>query len=145
MGSGRGNAHARSCAAIQMFQATERAASLRSRSLTEVLGESCGNGSGIRSGTQLRRRQSKYLLSSRERVFLEGRLAQVKRDLELAEKNFSEFASENGALNVPEQGKAMIAAAAGLDGQLIVAQTQLESLKQIYTDSTSARGPGSRG
>ena len=71
----------------------------------------------------------------RERVFLEGRLAQVKRDLELAEKNFSEFASENGALNVPEQGKAMIAAAAGLDGQLIVAQTQLESLKQIYTDS----------
>jgi len=71
----------------------------------------------------------------RERVFLEGRLSQVKRDLESAEKNFSEFASENGAIDVPEQGKAIIAAAAELDGQLIAAKTQLESLKQIYTDN----------
>lgn len=71
----------------------------------------------------------------RERVFLEGRLAEVEKDLESAEKNFSEFASKNTAINVPEQGKAMIAAAAELEGQLIAAQTQLESLKQIYTDS----------
>ncbi len=71
----------------------------------------------------------------RERVFLEGRLAEVKQDLEAAEKDFSEFASKNAAINVPEQGKAMIAAAAGLEGQLIAAQTELESLKQVYTDS----------
>lgn len=71
----------------------------------------------------------------RERVFLEGRLAEVEKDLESAEKNFSEFASKNTAINVPEQGKAMIAAAAELEGQLIAAQTQLESLRQIYMDS----------
>lgn len=71
----------------------------------------------------------------RERVFLEGRLAEVEKDLESSERNFSEFASKNTAINVPEQGKAMIAAAAELQGQLIAAQTQLESLRQIYTDS----------
>lgn len=71
----------------------------------------------------------------RERVFLESRLSEVKQDLESAEKDFSQFASKNTAINIPEQGKAMIAAAAELDGQMIAAQTQLESLKQIYTDS----------
>ena len=71
----------------------------------------------------------------RERVFLEGRLTEVKRDLESAEKDFSQFASKNTAINVPEQGKAMIAAAAELEGQLIAAQSQLESVRQIYTDT----------
>ena len=71
----------------------------------------------------------------RERVFLEGRLAQVKQNLESAEKDFSEFASKNTALNIPEQGKAMIEAAGALQGQLIAAQTELEGLRQIYTDN----------
>jgi uncharacterized protein involved in exopolysaccharide biosynthesis len=71
----------------------------------------------------------------RERVFLEGRLAQVKLDLESAEKDFSEFASKNTALDIPEQGKAMIEAAGALQGQMIAAQTELEGLKQIYTDN----------
>jgi len=71
----------------------------------------------------------------RERVFLEDRLAQVKQDLETAEKDFSEFASKNTALDIPEQGKAMIEAAGALQGQLIAAQTELEGLKQIYTDN----------
>lgn len=71
----------------------------------------------------------------RERVFLEGRLSEVKQDLESAEKDFSQFASKNTAINVPEQGKAMIAAAANLEGQLIAAQSQLESVRQIYTDT----------
>jgi uncharacterized protein involved in exopolysaccharide biosynthesis len=71
----------------------------------------------------------------RERVFLQGRLTQVKADLESAEKDFSEFASKNTALNIPEQGKAMIEAAGTLQGQLIAAQTELQGLKQIYTDN----------
>jgi len=81
----------------------------------------------------------------REREFLEERLAQVKQDLESAEKGFSQFASENTALDIPAQGKAMIEAAAALEGQLIGAQTELESLRQIYADgnvrvrSTQAR------
>ena len=70
----------------------------------------------------------------RERVFLEGRLNQVKQDLEFAEKSFSEFASKNTALDIPAQGKAMIEAAAALEGQLIVAQTELQGMRQIYAD-----------
>jgi capsule polysaccharide export protein KpsE/RkpR len=71
----------------------------------------------------------------RERVFLEQRLQQVKQDLEVAEKNFSQFASKNAALDIPTQGKAMMEATANLQGELIAAQTQLEGLKQIYTDN----------
>lgn len=70
----------------------------------------------------------------KERVFLENRLAQVQQDLEAAEKDFSQFASKNTALDVKEQGRAMIGAAAELEGQLIAAQTQLEGLRQIYTN-----------
>jgi uncharacterized protein involved in exopolysaccharide biosynthesis len=71
----------------------------------------------------------------RERVFLEGRLTEVNQDLESAEKQFSEFASKNVALDIPAQGKAMIEAAAALKGQLIVAQTELQGLRQIYSDN----------
>jgi uncharacterized protein involved in exopolysaccharide biosynthesis len=70
----------------------------------------------------------------RERIFLEGRLSQVKQDLESAENNFSNFASKNTALDVPAQGKAMIEAAATLDGELIAARTELQGLQQIYAD-----------
>jgi uncharacterized protein involved in exopolysaccharide biosynthesis len=70
----------------------------------------------------------------RERVFLEERLKQVRRELDSAEKNFSEFATNNTALDVPTQGKAMIEAAASLDGQLIAARAELQSLRQTYTD-----------
>lgn len=70
----------------------------------------------------------------REREFLEGRLVQVKQDLESAENGFSDFASKNSALDIPAQGKAMIEASAALEGQFIAAQTELASLKQIYAD-----------
>jgi len=71
----------------------------------------------------------------RERIFLEGRLQAVSSDLENAEKQFSQFASKNSALDIKEQGKAMMQAAAVLQGQLIAAQSELEGLRQIYTDN----------
>jgi capsule polysaccharide export protein KpsE/RkpR len=71
----------------------------------------------------------------RERVFLENRLKEVQVDLEAAEKDFSQFASKNGALDVKEQGKAMIGAAGQLEGELIATQTELEGLRQIYTSN----------
>jgi capsule polysaccharide export protein KpsE/RkpR len=70
----------------------------------------------------------------RERVFLEDRLGQVKTELEASEKDFSQFASKNAAIDIKEQGKAMVEAAAILEGQLIAAQTELQGLRQIYTD-----------
>jgi capsule polysaccharide export protein KpsE/RkpR len=71
----------------------------------------------------------------RERVFLDERLKQVKANLEDAEKNFSQFASQKGAIDVPSQGKAMVTAAATLQGQLIAAESELQGLRQIYTDN----------
>jgi len=71
----------------------------------------------------------------RERIFLEGRLQAVSQGLEAAEKDFSQFASKNAAIDVKEQGKAMVEAAATLQGQLIAAESEFQGLKQIYTDS----------
>lgn len=69
----------------------------------------------------------------RERIFIEQRLTSVKSDLEDAEKQFSAFASKNSALDIKEQTKAMVESAAMLQGQLIAAQSELQSLEQIYT------------
>lgn len=71
----------------------------------------------------------------RERVFLDERLKQVKANLEEAEKKFSQFASQKGAIDVPNQGKAMVTAAATLQGQLIAAESELQGLRQIYTNN----------
>ena len=71
----------------------------------------------------------------RERVFLENRLQSVSQDLEAAEKDFSQFSSKNGAIDIKEQGKAMVEAAATLQGQLISAESEFEGLRQIYSDT----------
>ena len=70
----------------------------------------------------------------RERIFLEERLKDVSADLEAAEKEFGQFSSKNTAVDIKEQGRAMVEAAATLQGQYIAAQSELEGLKQIYTD-----------
>jgi len=70
----------------------------------------------------------------RERIFLEGRLHAVKQDLDASAVKFSEFASKNTAIDIPAQGKAMVEAAATLQGQLIFAESELQGLEAIYTD-----------
>ncbi len=71
----------------------------------------------------------------RERQFLEGRLKTVKQNLDEAAQQFSEFASKNGTLNLPEQAKAMVESEATLQGQLVAAESELEGLRQIYKDN----------
>ena len=70
----------------------------------------------------------------RERIFLEDRLHSVKQDLDASALKFSEFASKNTAIDIPAQGKAMVEAAATLQGQLIFAESELHGLEAIYTD-----------
>src|ERR1700727_327531 len=70
----------------------------------------------------------------RERIFVEQRLADENKNLQDAEQQFGQFASTNMALDVPEQTKVTVDAAAGLQGELIAAQAQLEGLKQTYTE-----------
>src|SRR6478672_11046449 len=69
----------------------------------------------------------------RERIFIEQRLADENANLQDAERQFSQFASANMALDVPEQTKVTVEAAARLQGELIASKAQLEGLKQTYT------------
>ena len=71
----------------------------------------------------------------RERIFLEDRLRTVNQDLEASENAFSQFASKNGTIDIKEQGKAMVTAAATLEGEFIAARTELEGIRQIYSDN----------
>jgi capsule polysaccharide export protein KpsE/RkpR len=70
----------------------------------------------------------------RERVFLENHLKSVHEELQTAETQFSQFASKNATLDVPEQAKALVQSAAILQGQLLATESELQGLKQIYSD-----------
>jgi capsule polysaccharide export protein KpsE/RkpR len=71
----------------------------------------------------------------RERMFLEQRLKAVKQNLDDAARQFSEYSSKSGTLDLPSQSRAMLESEATLEGQLVAAESELEGLQQIYTDS----------
>ncbi len=69
----------------------------------------------------------------RERVFVEQRIVEERKQLDEAEKQLSQFASNTMALDVPEQIKTTVGSAAKLQGELIAARAQMEGLLQVYT------------
>lgn len=69
----------------------------------------------------------------REREFLEQRLAVLKQELDTSTNNLGQFSSKNTTVDIPSQSKAMVEAAAALQGHLVAAESELEGLKQIYT------------
>jgi capsule polysaccharide export protein KpsE/RkpR len=71
----------------------------------------------------------------RERVFLEERLTVAKHDLDDAANGLAQFSSQSGTVDLQTMGKAALDAAGTLAGELIVAQSELEGLRQIYSDS----------
>src|SRR5262249_46280146 len=73
----------------------------------------------------------------RERLFLEGRLKLAKQELDQATSELAQFSSKNNTLDIHQEGKAMLDAAGTISGQMIAAQSQLEGLRQIYTDNSS--------
>ncbi len=70
--------------------------------------------------------------AGREREFLQQRLEVVKADLNSAARDFSQFASRNAAIDIPQQGKTMLEAAAAIQGQVIAAESELRGLQQMY-------------
>jgi capsule polysaccharide export protein KpsE/RkpR len=70
----------------------------------------------------------------RERVFIEQRLQKVKTDLENAQLALSEFSSKNSTIDIKEQTRAMVDAGARVQAELLIEQSGLESLRQIYGD-----------
>jgi capsule polysaccharide export protein KpsE/RkpR len=71
----------------------------------------------------------------RERVFLEERLKVAKQDLDNASNQLAQFSSKNNTLDIQTEGKAMLDAAGTIAGQMIAARSELEGLRQIYTDN----------
>jgi capsule polysaccharide export protein KpsE/RkpR len=70
----------------------------------------------------------------RERVFIEQRLHSVQGDLEHAQLELSAFSSKNSTIDIKEQTHAMVDAGARVQGELLVEQSGLEGLRQIYGD-----------
>jgi len=73
----------------------------------------------------------------REREFLEARLQKIKQQLDESTLQLSKFSSRNMTFDPQMQGKAMMEAAAALQGQLIAAETELSGLQQIYGPENS--------
>jgi capsule polysaccharide export protein KpsE/RkpR len=69
-----------------------------------------------------------------ERVFIENRLHSVQNDLEQAQLQLSEFSSKNNTVDIREQTRAMVDAGARVQAELLVEQSGLQSLRQIYGD-----------
>ena len=69
-----------------------------------------------------------------ERIFIERRLGTVQNDLERAQLELSAFSSKNNTVDIKEQTRAMVDAGARVQGELLVEQSGLEALRQIYGD-----------
>ena len=81
----------------------------------------------------------------REREFIEKRLVSVKVQLNDAEKALSNFSSVNTTLDIKAQTQTMVEAAAKLQAELIVAQSDLDSLEQVYgNDNVRVRSTRAR-
>ncbi|MGA7339958.1 MAG: Wzz/FepE/Etk N-terminal domain-containing protein [Terracidiphilus sp.] len=70
----------------------------------------------------------------RERVFIEQRLHGVQADLERAQLELSEFSSKSSTVDIGDQTRAMVDAGARVQAELLVEQSGLESLRQMYGD-----------
>lgn len=69
-----------------------------------------------------------------ERVFIEKRLASVRSKLEHAQEAMSQFSSTHSTIDLHEQAKATVESEARVNGELIAARGELESLQQLYGD-----------
>ena len=76
----------------------------------------------------------------RERIFLEGRLKEVKQDLDNASQALSQFSTKSGAIDPSSQAKSMVDAGLKLQAELIDGRSQLAALRQRYSeDNTRVR------
>jgi uncharacterized protein involved in exopolysaccharide biosynthesis len=68
----------------------------------------------------------------REREFLERHIGTVRENLSASEKALGRFSSNNSALDIKEQGRAAVEVAGKVEGELIVARSELQGLRRIY-------------
>lgn len=70
----------------------------------------------------------------RERQFLEDRLKSAKKELDQDSLELSQFSSKHSMMDVQQQSKSMMDAAARLQGELIFTESELKGLQEIYSD-----------
>lgn len=70
----------------------------------------------------------------RERIFLEERLKEIKKDLDDSAKALSQFSTKNKTIDVPSQGKAMVESGLKLQDQLVAARSELAGLRQSFSE-----------
>jgi capsule polysaccharide export protein KpsE/RkpR len=70
----------------------------------------------------------------RERQFLEERLSTAREDLARASAGLSQFTSKNSMIDPQNEGRAVMDAAARLQGELIASETELKGLQEIYSN-----------
>jgi capsule polysaccharide export protein KpsE/RkpR len=70
----------------------------------------------------------------RERQFLEDRLKSAKKELDHDSLELSQFSSKHSMMDVQQQSKSMMDAAARLQGELIFTESELKGLQEIYSD-----------
>ncbi len=73
----------------------------------------------------------------RQRVFLEDRLKVAKQELDQASSDLAQFSSHNSTLDMQQMGKAMLDATGNVAAQLIAAESELQGLRQMYTDENA--------
>ena len=69
-----------------------------------------------------------------ERIFVGRRLQQTRFDLQRAEESLSDFSSRNGTIDLKEQARAEVSSAAVLQAQVLLAESEISSMRQIYGD-----------
>jgi uncharacterized protein involved in exopolysaccharide biosynthesis len=70
----------------------------------------------------------------RERIFLEGRLKEIKKDLDDSSKALSRFSAKSRTIDIPSQGRAMVESGLKLQGELATARSDLAGLRQAYSE-----------
>ena len=73
----------------------------------------------------------------KERVFLEGRVKDIKQDLDASSKMLSQFSTKNKAIDVQAQVRSMADAGLKLQAELIDGRSQLAALEQTYSADNS--------
>lgn len=73
--------------------------------------------------------------AGQRRVFLTDRLAHARTDLDLGEQALRRFQERNRAVNLQEQTRGAIEAAARLKGEIMAAEVQIQVMRNFATDA----------
>ena len=72
-----------------------------------------------------------------ERIFLEGRVSEIKQQLDETALALSEFSKKNRTIDAASQAKSMIDTGIRMQGELMDGKSQLAGLRQIYSEDNS--------